>query len=160
MTVQTPPTSLPGLRPLSAKEQAQRATAYGCLADNKPPSCQQTIWVGMFFDGTNNNKKRDQEKVTDPNKRSHSNVVVLHDAYKDDRDAGYFRYYIPGVGTEFEKIGEMTESSDGKSMAKGGEARLHWAMIQLYNAANRAVHKRDLVPDNEALATVNNPDGA
>lgn len=112
----------------------------------------------MFFDGTNNNKERDQEKITDPNKRSHSNVVVLHDAYKDDRDAGYFRYYIPGVGTEFKKIGEMTESADGKSMAKGGEARLHWAMIQLYNAANRAVHKRDLVPEKEALSTINNPD--
>ena len=158
MTVQTPPTSLPGLRPLSAKEQAQRAAAYGCLADNKQPSCQQTIWVGMFFDGTNNNKKRDQEKVSDPNKRSHSNIVVLHDAFRDDRKNGYFVYYIPGVGTEFEKIGEMTESSDGKSMAKGGEARLHWAMIQLYNAVNFSVNKRDLVPDNEALATVNNPD--
>ena len=85
MTVQTPPTSLPGLRPLSAKEQAQRAAAYGCLADNKQPSCQQTIWVGMFFDGTNNNKKRDQEKVSDPNKRSSTlsdylkDICVRHD---------------------------------------------------------------------------------
>lgn len=158
MTVQTPPTNLPGLRPLSAKEQAQRAAAYGCQADNKQPSCQQTLWVGLFFDGTNNNKKRDQEKVSDPNKRSHSNVVVLHDAYKNDPKNGYFAYYIPGVGTEFEKIGEMTESSDGKSMAKGGEARLHWAMIQLYNAVNFSVNKRDLVSDKEALSTINNPD--
>lgn len=158
MTAQTPPTDLPGLRALSAKEQAQRAAAYGCLADNKQPSCQRTIWVGIFFDGTNNNKKRDQEKVSDPNKRGHSNVVVLHDAFKDDRKNGYFAYYIPGVGTEFEQIGEKTESSDGKSMAKGGEARLHWAMIQLHNAVNFSVNQRDLVPDSEALSSINNPD--
>lgn len=112
----------------------------------------------MFFDGTNNNRDRDQKKVADPSKRSHSNIVVLHDAFKDDRNNGYFPYYVPGVGTEFKEIGEKTESSDGKSMAKGGEARLHWAMIQLYNAVNRAVHKRVLVADDEARSSINNPD--
>ena len=157
MTATTPPTNLPGLRTLSTREQAQRTAAYGCLADNKKPTCSRTIWVGMFFDGTNNNKERDQEKVADPAKRSHSNVVVLHDAYRDDAKQGYFRFYMPGVGTPFPKIGEMTESSEGKAMAAGGEARIYWAMIQAYNAIHRAVDSsgRPLVTDTEAERYIN-----
>ena len=158
MTATTPPTSLPGLRALSAREQAQRIAAYGCITDTKKPSCRQTIWIGMFFDGTNNNKHRDQELISDPNARSHSNVVVLHDAFRDDPESGYFSFYVPGVGTVFPEIGEMTESSSGKSMATGGEARLYWAMIQLYNAVNWAVHKRNLIAAGEAETSIRNPD--
>lgn len=47
------------------------------------------VHVGMFFDGTNNNKKRDQQDVQDPNARSHSNVVVLFDAYNDQRQQSF-----------------------------------------------------------------------
>ncbi|WP_323004196.1 DUF2235 domain-containing protein [Denitromonas sp.] len=112
----------------------------------------------MFFDGTNNNKRRDQELIPDPNARSHSNVVVLHDAFRDERKEGYFVYYVPGVGTAFPEIGEMTESSSGKSMAAGGEARLYWAMIQLYNAVNWAIHGRNLIAAGEAKASIRNPD--
>ncbi|TVO67608.1 T6SS phospholipase effector Tle1-like catalytic domain-containing protein [Denitromonas ohlonensis] len=158
MSATTPPTNLPGLRALSAREQAQRVAAYGCIADTKKPSCRQTIWVGMFFDGTNNNKHRDQELIPNPNARSHSNVVVLHDAFRDERKEGYYAYYVPGVGTAFPEIGETTESSNGKSMATGGEARLYWAMIQLYNAVNWAIHGRNLIAAGEAKTSIRNPD--
>ncbi|HQU89055.1 T6SS phospholipase effector Tle1-like catalytic domain-containing protein [Denitromonas sp.] len=158
MSATTPSMALPGLRALSVREQVQRDAAYTCIVDTKKPSCRQAISVGVFFDGTNNNKHRDQELIPDPNARSHSNVVVLHDAFRGDIDLGYFRFYVPGVGTPFPKIGEMTESSSGKSMATGGEARLYWAMIQLYNAVNRAVRTSNLIPDNEALTAIRNPD--
>lgn len=119
---------------LSTKEQLSRAQAVSQGARAKP-ACVADVHVGMFFDGTNNNKKRDQEDVSNPNERSHSNVAVLFDTYNDKRPK-HFRYYVPGVGTPFPDIGEMSESREGKSMAKGGEARIHWAMIQVLNAAH------------------------
>ncbi len=119
------------------------------------------IHVGIFFDGTNNNKKRDQLEVLkkDPeafSKCSHSNVVVLHDAFRDEPKNGYYRIYVPGVGTPFDEIGEKTETPDGKAKATGGDARINWAMIQLLNAMHRAIHDDELlVSDSEAgrLAT-------
>lgn len=124
---------------LSAKEQQARAQSVSqgaCAA----PACVADVHVGMFFDGTNNNKKRDQEEVADPNARSHSNVAVLFDTY-NDKLPNHFRFYVPGVGTPFPDIGETGESSDGKAMALGGEARIHWAMIQVLNAIHFTVYE-------------------
>ncbi|NMF97752.1 DUF2235 domain-containing protein [Aromatoleum toluolicum] len=156
MTVTTAPTSIPQLR-LSAREQSRRSATFGGLLNGNQSVCSRAIWVGMFFDGTNNNKERDQEQIADTTKRSHSNVVVLHDAFRDEATNGYFRFYMPGVGTPFRMIGEMSESSDGKAMAVGGEARIYWAMIQLYNAIHRAAGSggRALVSDAEAERYIN-----
>ncbi|WP_084600398.1 T6SS phospholipase effector Tle1-like catalytic domain-containing protein [Aromatoleum toluclasticum] len=158
MTVQTPDARIPTLTSVSVRDRCSRAAAYGGVPANSQPDCRKPIWVGMFFDGTNNNKKRDKEDIANPAKRSHSNVVVLHDAFRADADSGYFRYYIPGVGTTFPQIGEEAESSSGKSMAQGGEPRLHWAMIQLYNAVHWAAHKRNLVDTDESRKSINRPD--
>lgn len=123
---------------LSPKEESSRLAKWGNVT-TKQPNCDQHIWVGIFFDGTNNNKRRDQEQVSTPSLRSHTNVVVLHDAFKDKPKEGYFRFYMPGVGTAFPEIGEMTESDDGKAMGWGGESRIYWAMIQVLNAMHRIV---------------------
>ena len=97
MSVQSMPAALPGERPFSLIEQMQRISASACVDyKDKKNMCSSMIHVGIFFDCTNNNKKRDQENVKDPNKRSHSNVVVLHDAFKDAPDEGYYRFYVPG----------------------------------------------------------------
>ncbi len=61
----------------------------------------------------------------------------------------HFAYYLPGVGTPFKEIGELTESSEGKSFAMGGEARIHWAMLNLYNAIHRSFYKSDLLQESE-----------
>lgn len=158
------PKSMPGLRPLSAREEMLRQSAAAC-ALSLTPNCDKTIHVGIFFDGTNNNKKRDQEDVLvpkdkdgrplegvkgDPNKCSHSNVVVLHDAYRSATEEGYYRFYIPGVGTAFPEIGEPSESDEGKAYGKGGDARINWALIQLINAIHRAVYKEPLLDDKQA----------
>lgn len=141
-------------RKLTPFQQLQRARASSQGASSKP-SCAQEISIGVFFDGTNNNKKRDQEDVANPDVRSHSNVVVLHDSFATPR-AGHYRIYVPGVGTKFPEIGEATESSAGKAMARGGEARIFWAMIQLINAIHRAASDNSpLLQNDEAKAFIN-----
>ncbi|MET3914577.1 uncharacterized protein (DUF2235 family) [Variovorax sp. OAS795] len=149
MSVQTMPAALVGERPFTLLEQMQRISAASCFdATERSNMCASMAHVGIFFDGTNNNKKRDQEDVKDANMRSHSNVVVLHDAFKDAPDEGYYRFYVPGVGTPFDKVGEPTETPDGKAMAKGGDARINWAMIQLLNAMKRSMCSDErLVPE-------------
>ncbi len=140
---------------LSAKEQQARAQAVSQGACSTP-ACVADVHVGMFFDGTNNNKKRDQEDVTAPNARSHSNVVVLFDTY-NDKLPYHFRVYVPGVGTPFPDIGEMGESSDGKAMARGGESRIHWAMIQVLNAIHFALYEANFIDKGRAQSLVNGP---
>ena len=101
------------------------------IGDKQSLSCTREIHVGLFFDGTNNNMKRDMPS------KSHSNVVVLFNAHRNDQSE-YFRYYVPGVGTEFKEIGENAETDAGKAYAAGGEARIHWGMLQVLNAVSHA----------------------
>ncbi|WP_084545824.1 T6SS phospholipase effector Tle1-like catalytic domain-containing protein [Cupriavidus malaysiensis] len=108
------------------------------------PNCHHAVNIGLFFDGTNNNLQRDYERTT-PAERCHSNIVRLYHAYPDapDNRKGfsnqYYRYYIPGVGTPFKEIGEHQETTEGKAFAKGGQARILWAVLQVYNAVHRTV---------------------
>ncbi len=129
-------------RTLTARELCQRAaSADPSKADAL--SCAKEIHVGLFFDGTNNNLVRD---VPD---QSHSNVVSLFNAHKDDKVEN-FRFYIPGVGTHFPEIGEDKELDAGKRFGSGGEARIHWALIQVYNALHMAYHDVLLIRPEEA----------
>lgn len=113
----------------------------------------------MFFDGTNNNLERDRnglrtgvidqgtkvpvniEKIPlRPEDASHSNIARLFLAYPSDKQqSGYHPNYIPGVGTPFKEIGELTESDEGKAFAKGGQARIIWGLLQVLNAVHRTV---------------------
>ena len=157
MAVEPLPPAQSADRPFSCLDQMKRIKAAPHTDDYKGKTlpCSTVIHVGIFFDGTNNNKKRDQEAIPDPNKRSHSNVVVLHDAFRDAPDDGYYRFYIPGVGTPFDEIGEKTETSDGKAKATGGDARINWAMLQLLNAMHYSLTREQLVDDPVAGRLVN-----
>jgi uncharacterized protein (DUF2235 family) len=126
----------------TAKELAQRLRAVDPACANGLV-CTKEIHIGIFFDGTNNNMKRDRPL------KAHSNIVSLYDAHKLDESV-FFAYYIPGVGTPFPEIGEHTESDNGKAFAAGGEARIHYAMIQIFNAVAVASTGRKLVSDDEA----------
>jgi hypothetical protein len=143
----------------SAQEQSQISIARASAVVVAP--CHIPVHVGVFFDGTNNNMERDRDgkriglpdpktkeptpigrKPLRPDECSHSNVVRLFRAFPADRQSdGYFRNYIPGVGTEFNEIGEPTESSEGKAFAKGGEPRIIWAIFQTMNAVHLTVHE-------------------
>lgn len=152
-TVSTPSSELPGLRKLTPKEQAQRALSFACLSRGGKVSCEKVVWIGIFFDGTNNNKFRDSSD------KSYSNIAVLFNAFRSSTNDGYFRHYIPGLGTAFPEIGEMRESDDGKSMAVGGDARVHYAMIQVYNSIHRALFEDEpLVSAAEARSVVTSVD--
>lgn len=109
------------------------------------------IKVGIFFDGTNNNMTRDKPLV------GHSNIVSLFDAHRADDN--HFRYYIPGVGTPFPEIGEHGEDPSGKTYSAGGEARIHFAMLQVFNAVCRASTKMDLVAPDEMRQIVTTTGG-
>jgi uncharacterized protein (DUF2235 family) len=124
----------------SALELTQRAATVDrslCGLD-----CIKEINVGIFFDGTNNNLYRDEAD------NSQSNIVSLFNAHKPDRSDN-FRYYIPGVGTKFPEIGENSEDPSGKKYAAGGEARIHYAMLHVFNAVCRASTQMDLATEAE-----------
>ncbi|WP_454766710.1 T6SS phospholipase effector Tle1-like catalytic domain-containing protein [Cupriavidus campinensis] len=124
----------------------------------EPPRCQNVVNVGLFFDGTNNNMERDYDLnpvMHPPPVRCHSNIVRLYLAYPDPAENSpgdnnkFFRYYMPGVGTPFEEIGEDEETQDGKAFAKGGQARILWGVLQVYNAVHRSVFSQPMFSDAE-----------
>jgi len=144
--------------------------------------CSQDIFIGVFFDGTNNNKFRDTPG------HSHSNVARLYEAFPgaaarqtapslkpkvlanggtqprpvfDDKDfkdpavpaqqLGYYRkIYIPGVGTPCPDLGDsgvgLADKTLGLSMARHGQARLAWALLQLCNQVHAAVLQAPIEP--------------
>jgi hypothetical protein len=161
MAVEPLPAAQSADRAFSCLDQMKRIKAAPHTDDYKGKKlpCSTVIHVGIFFDGTNNNMERDKiealEKTNDPSKCSHSNVVVLYDTFKDAPKEGYYRFYIPGVGTPFDKIGEKTETPDGKAKATGGDARINWAMLQLLNAMKRSLVGQPLVTDEHAGRLVN-----
>ncbi|MDZ5632707.1 DUF2235 domain-containing protein, partial [Janthinobacterium sp. GMG1] len=142
----------------STKEQSEISKEACANKDSAP--CSIPVRVGLFFDGTNNNLERDRNgvrtgvldpktkkpisisnAVVDANSASHSNVARLFSSFPSNkRGAGYFRNYIPGVGTPFAEIGELTESDEGKAFAKGGQPRIIWGLLQVLNAIHRTVY--------------------
>ncbi|WP_162098053.1 T6SS phospholipase effector Tle1-like catalytic domain-containing protein, partial [Herbaspirillum lusitanum] len=111
------------------------------------------VKIGLFFDGTSNNKYRDE-----PN-QAHTNVVKLFNAHKDVKGEGYqkdsscFRFYIPGVGTRFPENQEWKETQEGKAMGKGGQARILFGILQVYNAVYQAFNEGTrLFTDSELTA--------
>jgi len=109
MAVEPLPAAHSADRAFSCLDQMKRIKAAPHTDDYKGKKlpCSTVIHVGIFFDGTNNNMERYKTEVltktNDPSKCSHSNVVVLHDAFKNAPNDGYYRFYIPGVGTPFDE---------------------------------------------------------
>lgn len=89
--------------------------------------CECYINVGFFFDGTNNNYNRDKPKL------GHSNIARLFDTYRNQPKLGYHRIYMPGVGTPFPQIAEFSDSDLGNGFGIGCEARVLYALLQLFN---------------------------
>ncbi|MCE1241380.1 MAG: hypothetical protein LWW83_15815, partial [Azonexaceae bacterium] len=61
-TISPAPFPESGQRVLTPRETMQRVKALACTIpkDNKP-SCSSQIFVGIFFDGTGNNRQEDYE---------------------------------------------------------------------------------------------------
>jgi hypothetical protein len=114
-----------------------------------PTSCKLDVAISLFFDGTNNNMKRDEVDL------SHSNIVRLFKSHKSTEGknallkSGAYKVYIPGVGTRFEANDELRETADGKAMAKGGQARILYALLHTYNAVYKAISEDDWLNEKE-----------
>ncbi|MCB5206624.1 T6SS phospholipase effector Tle1-like catalytic domain-containing protein [Methylovorus mays] len=159
MSAQSPnqfPTS--GERKPSFDDMLQQAEAHAIANPNigrLPKQCESQVYVGIFFDGTGNNMHLDFE-VPPPEKRKHTNVVKLYQAFRDAKPEGYFPIYIPGIGTPFPEIGDTHNKDEfintGAMFGDKGEHRILWAMIQLLNAPQRYVKRGNfpLLPDAEA----------
>ncbi len=89
---------------------------------------------------------------------SHSNIVRLYRIHKVSQGSGALqktgRYaiYILGVGTIFKPNKELRESADGKAMAKGGQARILYALFHTYNAVYKAINDEEVLWDEGAIA--------
>lgn len=115
---------------------------------NTPPCCK-SLHISLFFDGTNNNEAA-SAAADRPNP---SNIARLYHAALEDIDSGYYRYYIPGVGTAFPEIGELDFSDEGLRYATGGEARINWALLRIVDAVRHTLREERL-DDSEARGKV------
>jgi len=105
------------------------------LPDDCGTYCDFNLNIGVFFDGTDNNKERDTAT------QSHSNIARLSDAYKDYWEEGFFSHYIEGVGTPaLEKFGTDGENVLEAAAGKGGEPRIIWGLLEILNSAHRFVN--------------------
>lgn len=146
------PTS--GLRTLTGKEMLQRAKSLNCtLPIHSKPTCSSQMNVGIFFDGTGNNRTADFLAPI-PANRKHSNIVKLFHCFPDDRANGYFSFYIPGVGTPFPDIDDNgLLTSLGGPFAWNGENRVILGFIRLLNSVNNFVTGINLLDNSSASLT-------
>ncbi|EKS9798540.1 MULTISPECIES: T6SS phospholipase effector Tle1-like catalytic domain-containing protein [Burkholderia] len=127
-------------------------TGYCSVVDPRM-SCERTVHISLFFDGTNNNDDENNPKWRDSISQNHTNVARLYNAALFEPEDGIYKYYIPGVGTPFVKIGEKTYSQDGKALATGFNQRCVWAYTRVLNAVYGAIMKDsrwELINDDDA----------
>ncbi|MDN4036296.1 DUF2235 domain-containing protein [Massilia sp. YIM B02443] len=113
-------------------------------------SCQVTLNIGLFFDGTNNNMYRDLPHLAD------TNIARLFRSYIDRRKDGYERVYIPGVGTSFPEIGEDGESKLGTGWAFGCEGRVVFGLLSVFNFLSYRTMKNYLFDEKTVLGLCRN----
>ena len=89
--------------------------------------CEGNVNLGLFFDGANNNMESDSKDLGD------SNIVRLFHAYQEEKKKGYYRRYIPGVGTRFPEIREEGKSNLGTGFAIGCEERVLFGLLWVLN---------------------------
>lgn len=157
----TSPSPFPesGSRTLSARETMQRAKAVACtLPKDNTPTCSGQVFVGLFFDGTGNNRTDDYEKPP-VEQRKHSNVVRLFHTFQNRPRQGYFPFYIPGVGTPFPEIGDDNRylfANRGAAAGEKGGHRIIWGLLQLLNAPHQyARNLEQLITDATAKTICN-----
>jgi Uncharacterized alpha/beta hydrolase domain (DUF2235) len=125
-----------------------------CRADK----CETRINIGVFFDGTGNNQDwvengsvnwrmgirnwwqgRKPNTKTQLQQRADSNVARLFRSYPDNPQEGYFRMYVPGLGTPFPEIGEIEPSGLGAGFGSGGDGRINFGMLHVLNSMYAAI---------------------
>lgn len=107
----------------------------------RPHLCEMSLSIGVFFDGTGNNQDwvEEGQAATQLQRRKDSNVARLFRAYQNEPFKGYYRMYIPGVGTPFDEVGELQPSSLGAACGAGGDARINYGLLHVINSIHRAI---------------------
>lgn len=122
-----------------AREENLFRQGVNSRGQKRHSDCCHSLHISLFFDGTNNNDDNDTKKGHP------SNIAKLFHASpqgpKANR-AGYFSYYMPGVGTPFPEVGELDYSEGGLKYATGGEDRINWALVQLASALSFALNNK------------------
>jgi hypothetical protein len=138
--------------PISATQNAPAANIKKLLPtiDYSLKNCETTLNIGVFFDGTNNNKDRDVANHSD------TNIGRLFGIYTSHTQAAFKRIYIPGVGTIFPEIGEYGESKAGAGCAFGCEGRVIFALLSIYNSLHQYSVKGDLFDTSSIRALCRN----
>ncbi len=112
----------------------QKGRSLTANADAPPAhTCQQCLWISVFFDGTGNNRDADLPTL------EHSNVARLSRAHPDNPKMGLVPIYIPGIGTPFPEIGDdgtgpIPFIDLGKGMGARGQGRLDEAFRRITKA--------------------------
>lgn len=89
-----------GLRTLSPREGMQRLKAMSCtMAKTGASQCSGQVHIGVYFDGTGNNKQQDYDSRP-PEKRKHTNMVRLFLTHPDTPSQGYFALQVAQVTHE------------------------------------------------------------
>lgn len=115
------------------------------LPQNKACECEVNLNIGLFFDGADNNKNpqkdKDKSMLFKPN--ANTNVARLWEAYKSDREAGYYSNYVSGVGTPFTEL-EMDEAElGGGPLGTGGDTRIIYGLLVTINSVFNFVNKEN-----------------
>jgi Uncharacterized alpha/beta hydrolase domain (DUF2235) len=85
------------------------------------PSCQQSLNLTFYFDGTGNN--RDADIGTG----EHSNVARMFLAHQEnEKSLGRYKFYIPALesGPKFFELPVWQKALDGEGLARGDFAQL------------------------------------
>jgi Uncharacterized alpha/beta hydrolase domain (DUF2235) len=148
------PVPLDGMRKLNAREAAQRDKAMTCVRSPGATKCKGQVHVGLFFDGTGNNDQWTEPGTsgTQRSRNKHSNVARLFDAHLIEPENGFFRYYMPGVGTPFKDIGDTSEwQYDNLGMGLGyrGADRIVFGILSILNSVNAYLTNARLLSPND-----------
>ena len=107
-----------------------------------PMKCEIAIQVGIFFDGTGN--ALDGSGNTAPQwqhevRRKHSNVARLFRTYPEKPIDGLYPLHIAGIGTPMVQIGEDDARDTGSAFGRGGDGRIHYGLLHVFNSVHRAI---------------------
>ena len=135
--------------PLNAPETVAKP---GRVIVCKNGECKLGLVFGFYFDGTNNNRDEDMSTL------SHSNVSRLYNAAYKEPINGLNAIYIPGVGTPFPQIGEVTPHETGASRGSMGAERIRYAVLRIVNRISVVLTSKLIVQDKEIPLAVGSDD--